>query len=92
MLVAPFEGGLKRMLKKTIKNLWSSRSGTAPTFPLDNLSPDLQKATTVLLLEVTRADLRVIHTELKEVEAAIEYAEKAPLPDPESVASGVYAP
>jgi uncharacterized tellurite resistance protein B-like protein len=56
---------------KAIKNLWSFRPRTDPTFPLGNLSPDLQKATAVLLLEVTRADLRVIHTELKEVERAL---------------------
>ena len=54
-----------------IKNLWSMGPRPATTSPLGNLSPDLQKATTVLLLEVTRADLRVINTELKEVETAI---------------------
>jgi pyruvate dehydrogenase E1 component alpha subunit len=42
---------------------------------------------------LSQATLERLHSECRDdVEAAIEYAEKAPLPDPAGVATGVYAP
>ncbi len=56
---------------KAIKQLWSSSPRPPQSSLLGNLSSELQMATTVLLLEIIRADLRVMDSERMMVERVV---------------------
>ncbi len=59
---------------KAIKELLSSSPRPTQTPPLGNLSSELQIATTVLMLEIIRADLRVMDSERMMVERVLSRA------------------
>jgi uncharacterized tellurite resistance protein B-like protein len=64
---------------KALKGLWSRRDETSPESILGDLTPELRLATTALLCEVIRADLRVSGTEMRVAESITHKALGLPL-------------